>query len=431
MPTTFTPNSPYEPYSLRDAFNVPIPPGGYYYVDIDTSYSPNTGQPDTPPYIYTSRHADYTRLHLSRCSGCGDRVTAQNRSTFTYVPGTRDRNQYVVCRNCNHGECAACHSPIYAETQSLMLNNRRVCRSCAIQCYNCRTTVARDEAHQINLGSDGDFEQYGVCNTCLTLHKTCNVGHSYLGKDECPVCREYYVHSHSFRPQKPVLLGNGPLWLGAEVEVELGDYEVSRFRHAFRTSGLCEYLYFKHDGSLSNGVEIVTLPCSLDFHRTTFPWDALCNLLAQQGASADTRSTCGLHVHMSKTAFPMNVWERMSYLVNNNQALMERIARRTQSERYAAYKPKHNIKGLSNDGDRYQAVNFTNQHTVELRIFRGSVRQPTILATLEFCVALAEYCQRAYLWEIKSPNKAQVGLLKYAKSDRFTYLPDYLSLLGL
>ena len=47
--------------------------------------------------------------------------------------------------------------------------------------------------------------------------------------------------------------------------------------------------------------------------------------------------------------------------------------------------PKESLKGAKTSGlGRYTAVNLTNTFTVELRIFRGTLRYKTFMATLQF-----------------------------------------------
>ena len=42
---------------------------------------------------------------------------------------------------------------------------------------------------------------------------------------------------------------------------------------------------------------------------------------------------------------------------------------------------------------RYQAVNLKNSSTIEIRIFRGTLKTNTILATLQLVDCLCAYCE--------------------------------------
>jgi hypothetical protein len=53
-------------------------------------------------------------------------------------------------------------------------------------------------------------------------------------------------------------------------------------------------------------------------------------------------------------------------------------------------------------GDRYTAVNLTNRETIEFRIFKGTLNHVTIMATLQFCHELVEFCKTNTLSHISS-----------------------------
>ena len=45
--------------------------------------------------------------------------------------------------------------------------------------------------------------------------------------------------------------------------------------------------------------------------------------------------------------------------------------------------------------DRYRAVNTTNEHTVEFRLFRGTLKAETLLATFQFVAGLCGMAKRS------------------------------------
>ena len=73
-----------------------------------------------------------------------------------------------------------------------------------------------------------------------------------------------------------------------------------------------------------------------------------------------------------------------------------------------AKKPNSNISDKDTAGaavqkiqdykyDRYQAINLTNRHTVEFRIFRGTLKYTTILASIQWIDTLIHYCKKTPL----------------------------------
>jgi hypothetical protein len=81
-------------------------------------------------------------------------------------------------------------------------------------------------------------------------------------------------------------------------------------------------------------------------------------------------------------------------LIYDNQRQVERIAGRTNTH-YASFQDKGNlvrkVKYGSQNNGRYSAVNTDNNDTLEVRVFRGSLRKERVLSALEFVHACAEY----------------------------------------
>ena len=92
--------------------------------------------------------------------------------------------------------------------------------------------------------------------------------------------------------------------------------------------------------------------------------------------------TCGLHVNISRLAFGCTYEQqeaaiaRLLYFVEKFWAELLRFSRRTQSQMNHA---KNSCAG------RYTAVNLTNADTVEIRMFRGTLKLNTLKATLPVC----------------------------------------------
>ena len=149
--------------------------------------------------------------------------------------------------------------------------------------------------------------------------------------------------------------------------------------------------------------------------------------------------TCGLHVHISRLAFGCTYEQqeaaiaRLLYFVEKFWAELLRFSRRTQSQmnRWAArygirLTPSEQMSHAKNScAGRYTAVNLTNSDTVEIRIFRGTLKLNTLKATLqmvnhlvEVAVSLSDYQVQDMSWfdfldEIKEPE-----LIQYLKERR-------------
>ena len=114
--------------------------------------------------------------------------------------------------------------------------------------------------------------------------------------------------------------------------------------------------------------------------------------------------TCGLHVHISRLAFGCTYEQqeaaiaRLLYFVEKFWAELLRFSRRTQSQmnRWAArygirLTPSEQMNHAKNScAGRYTAVNLTNADTVEIRMFRGTLKLNTLKATLQMVNHLVE-----------------------------------------
>lgn len=229
------------------------------------------------------------------------------------------------------------------------------------------------------------------------------------------------IHSYSYRPS-PYFFGKGQYYLGFELEVEARNE--SRYTGAEIAQDLLgSHAYMKDDGSLNDGFEIVTHPHTLEAYKTDFNWDFIPRLKTNGFRSWNT-DTCGLHVHVSRTAFGEGVspWGRTDRdqlilrkqahelrfmkLIYDNQRQVERIAGRSGNH-YATFGDKgklvEKVKYGSQSNGRYSAINTENDATLEVRVFKGSLRKERVLSALEFVTASVEYTRDL---KVTSKNQA-------------------------
>jgi len=229
------------------------------------------------------------------------------------------------------------------------------------------------------------------------------------------------IHNYSYRPS-PYFFGKGQYYLGFELEVEARNE--SRYVGAEMAQDLLgSHAYMKDDGSLNDGFEIVTHPHTLEAYKTDFNWDFIPRLRGNGFRSWNT-DTCGLHVHVSRTAFGEGVspWGRTDRdqlilrkqahelrfmkLIYDNQRQVERIAGRS-SNHYATFGDKgklvEKVKYGSQSNGRYSAINTENDATLEVRVFKGSLRKERVLSALEFVAASVEYTRNL---KVTSKNQA-------------------------
>jgi hypothetical protein len=151
-------------------------------------------------------------------------------------------------------------------------------------------------------------------------------------------------------------------------------------------------------GSKYAGFELVTAPADLATHYSRWPMLSTAKYYSLL-RSWDT-PTCGFHVHVSRNGMSALQIARIVLFVNhpNNKLFIQKVAGRG-SAKYCKYfnkEPKDAVGvHYKNDENRRQAVNLTNEKTVEFRIFRGTVNPKHILRNIEFCDAICDFCYPA------------------------------------
>ena len=248
------------------------------------------------------------------------------------------------------------------------------------------------------------------CDPCYdnNVYECDECGETYWSEHDCDAYNDSYssyIHSYSYRPQTH-FFGNAQYYMGFELEVEARNTTRSEGAELAYTQ-IGERGYLKEDGSLSDGFEIVTHPHTLSMYQTSFPWEMLDRIKNVGMRSWNTR-TCGLHVHVSREAFHVKrgSWGnldivktqghelRFMKLIYDNQRMVERIAGRSNNN-YASFSDKNKlvskVKYGTQENGRYSAINTENDATLEVRVFKGSLRKERVLSALEFVHSAVEY----------------------------------------
>lgn len=273
----------------------------------------------------------------------------------------------------------------------------RVCQDCRDRIYvhDCQR-CGYPTANINDTADDGD-----ICNCCARDYWCCDdCGELIDGDDLCRACEDFraveddlwgdLVRHAGYKPA-PEFHGEGPLYLGLELEIDTprGGFEGCADLVLHELGRLA---YLKEDGSIAHGFEVVTHPMDYRWAADNFPWAVLA-ALAENGCSGEGN---GLHVHISRDGFdsPAHVYRWMQLLYRNAWEVCA-IARRV-SEQWARFSPDdrtdavHYAKGAK-AGPRYRAINATNEHTFELRIFASSLNPREVQAALALAAASVEY----------------------------------------
>lgn len=156
-----------------------------------------------------------------------------------------------------------------------------------------------------------------------------------------------------------------------------------------------EFAFMKRDGSLDQGIELVSVPMTMDAHQES--WEEVLSLAKNNGL--ECKQNCGMHVHASKEVLsPLQIGKIVYFMHNaNNRGFLNHMAGREIPAKYANI---HNSKKISDvnrhshAGDpknRYDGINTTGYNTIEFRIFLSTLDYKRLMANLQFCAALISF----------------------------------------
>lgn len=349
--------------------------------------------------------------------------------------------------------CSVCGATL-TEESTREFDGQYLCESCLIErtvlCDNCQERVWRDDVR-------GDSE-HTLCSYCYEYNYTncedCgrlihNDDAYYEDGEDYPYCQECFeklntcpIKNYNYKPE-PIFYGSGDLFYGVELEIDKGGEIDSNAQILLDIANRdSERLYCKHDGSLNNGFECISHPLSLEYHTNQMNWKEIFDKATEMGYCSHNTSTCGLHVHCSRSAFGKNYEEqeqaigRVVFFVEKHWNELVKFSRRTLDNlnhwaaRYATisntteetYK-KAKDKRLG----RYVAVNLENYSTIEFRLFRGTLRHKTFIATLqlvdEICywaINLSDRQMENMSWSdfVSKILPKKIELIEYLKSKR-------------
>jgi hypothetical protein len=224
------------------------------------------------------------------------------------------------------------------------------------------------------------------------------------------------IHDYSYKPSPRFRVGGGEdnsakAFFGVELEIDqtnsgnLDPRAVPDVAHPL--------FYCKHDGSLNNGVELVSHPCTAKWWtEQRGNVEVMLQRLVQMGWRSHEVRTCGMHVHVSSDAFDgsMHIY-RFLHLVYRFPELSLLVSQRERSRlnQWAtlSYNKKPSLKskaGLAlkhreymtaDNGGHYDGVNQTS-HTFELRIFNGTLNAKRFYKNLQYAWAALAFTRETF-----------------------------------
>lgn len=365
--------------------------------------------------VFSPVLVDECECDVASCNICETQVCTNLLSTYIlrhpYRFGEIEKH---VCEDCLIHECCDCFQceNVVRQDDTREYNDSRLCDHCYNSdfgtCDDCGDITHSDSIFNVSAGNN-------ICETCYDANYfRCNcceeIYHinGYGSRGQCLDCVRILTEEAVIKPYATNVLNfldfqgdsKDGIYFGVELETNCCYGELMNDAEA--TLRIVDgFAILKEDQSLTNGFEIVTAPATLDVQKKN--WS---NFLENKpsGMTSWESGDCGLHVHISRSALSPLEIGKMTVLLNDqtNARFIRAIAGRV-SQRYAAFDSTKKITdGRKKPGSeyRYEALNLTNDSTVEIRIFRGTLNKLHFMANLEFCHALVYYCKQCSMREL-------------------------------
>lgn len=405
--------------------------------------------------------------HYPICESCGDRTPVDesyHEDDSLYCEGCHDR-LYSICHDCE--------SSIRID-HAYMSDGRMYCRSCFYESFFYCDSCGEPTPHDMSCSTDNGEGSY--CQDCFTDNFShCDRCHNSMSNSDsvhitdvdeywCPRCTNNYAYTcdecgtycselvyqdedddagictecqscsldswhgptttrpmpssiqpYDFKP-RPYYFGSAPYY-GVELETDRYNDRYSAAQGVHRIDNT--RLYFKADGSLENGIEIVSHPMDVDeWIGFEDKLKKIQQIVVREGGRSHETTTCGIHVHRSKADLSqIDQCKLITFFAINKDKIVQ-VARR-ESSGYASFDSfdglsrrnryekvlAHRFIKDSRHSDKYLAINFRHQNTLEFRIFKGSLVPSTILASIGFCHYVTMYCKSMLFQQLKLMGK--------------------------
>lgn len=230
-----------------------------------------------------------------------------------------------------------------------------------------------------------------------------------------------FIHAWNYKPKYTTHTlpdESSPLLLGAEIEVDNNkDESVSRDEIVKKCIQIMngsdsveeDLLYSTKDSSVQ--IELDTMPCSLEFHKT-MNYKEMFEYLSKAGYKGHDGRNAGLHIHASRSYLGDSVLKqqlvisKILYILEKFNDEICVLARRNKDfsafagngkdedtvvELYAKYKTK----------GKHVALNLQHKDTIEFRCFKSTLKPETFLLTLEFVQDIIDYAKKINIEDIE------------------------------
>jgi hypothetical protein len=365
-------------------------------------------------------------------------------------------------------------SPLSKEMKEKVLKGIKwVCKDCYRDfhwsCYRCGFKALKKTFIEVNIGfidggdglrsSDGRRIVY-VCPHCekearVKCHECGITCYDFIGDrfgDDVHFCLECTenrtsIHEYYYKPSKIYMhsgkkegkVTNKALHFGFELEVECRYSSIGQTTMAelIKEKYTTKYVYIVHDGSIDNGIEIVSHPFTWEQYKEEIDkWNDLLLFLRSKKWKAN-RPKVGFHVHMTKAAFTsFHLFKFLRFFYNEENRKFINIIAQREPNSYSVFSEKDRENVIANakdkknrdEGTHYNAINLNNPTTVEVRMFRGTLEPLLFNKNIEFLKAAFNFSR-----DNKPTSMTDMKFTKYVSQHPKAYpcLMEFLKMEGV
>lgn len=348
------------------------------------------------------------------CEDCG---IAVHQDDACEVDNGWGKDNSYYCEGCVHKHAFWCEGHEQYENNDIFYPEEvngdvycsDYCNDYFHWCNGCETYFSSDW--------DGEYDRHDewYCNDCRDEGCGSFSNYGYIIDD---------YHGHD-RSDKCHFLDNEnrktTVHMGYELEVDNGHGPEDEDAQGVIDIMGNDYFVFEEDGSVE-GMEMISQPGSLNEHLSRYEKiKDMCKWLVSMGYTSHNANTCGLHIHIDREFFGDKKNDSIQDLVNakflwlfakwwNEMVLFSRrncftYCTKTRKKTWndpeeATFAKLAKSYSKYNDYDQYKSYKYAVAHgncvniggtdTIEIRLWRGSLRPETIKATLKFTARLAE-----------------------------------------
>lgn len=341
--------------------------------------------------------------HAYRCEHCGEYC----EETFTVTTrvswyGNTREEWCESCVDSDASECECCND-LFSED---CIRNETLYNGVEVTvCPDCMESEYRwcDDCGCLVPEDDVEYDDYDnrYCPNCIGRHERSENLESYHHTRGM----KFFFGDRSFKYAYDLNRDERKkLFLGVELETDYND-DRNELADDLMRAFTNEEIECKEDGSLNdNGVEIVSQPMEPLFHLESGMWERITSIVECHDGRSHDAGSCGLHIHISRDYFKNHdAVYRLDRIFHRFESQLVRFSRRRDydlhwcrisddtdlAEIKDIVERKQKWRDKKSYAGRYEAVNDTNSATVEIRLWRGTLNDETLRATIEMTAGLA------------------------------------------